>query len=444
MKIASTVLLVAACSTIGASALAQDQLWLRDRQYREGEGFLVGDFELHPGLGVEFGYDSNHFRRAPGEDPIGALRIRVSPSFAVATLGPQRRGEDAPPPDVDFRAELSGAYNEFIPVSGSEAGKELLADQRNIGGDLGLSLGILPERTWSGRITAGVGRTVMPTNEGDTTASFNRVQPRAGAELGWAPGGGMLDWRLGYDFRGTFFESGDFTNLNQLDNQVSTRGRWRFLPRTALMYDFRAGFMIYPSNTVKTNSYPLHSRIGVNGLITPSFGAMALIGWRTSFYQGEVVEDFDSVIAQAEIRWYITPVAEADPMKVTTSNSSLAAGFIRDFDDSYIGTYLEKDRGYAKFNYLFGGVFLLAVEGGVGAVVFPAVPMYGQAAGWTDVSIDAHLLAEYRIKDMWGINATFGYTGYLSDTALTFPNNPGSDQLGYHLIEAFIGARWFM
>ena len=446
-QFAAPIAVLGACALFAQTASAQEQLWLKDRQYREGMGYEVGDFELHPGLGAEFGYDSNYFRRAPGEDPVGALRIRISPSFSISTLGPQRRGEDAPPPTVNFRADLAASYNEFIPVSGSDAGKDQMKSQRNITGDLGLNLDILPERTWSGRLFAGVMRSVMPTNEGDTSASFNRDIPRAGGELIWAPGGGMLDWRLGYTFEGTFFEAGDFTQLNVLRNTVSTRGRWRFLPRTALMFDMRAGFFIYPDQSEKTNSYPLHARIGLNGLFTPSFGAMALIGYGTSLYQGAIIgdpQDFDSIIAQAELKFYFTPVTDSDPMKAQAALSALSIGFIRDFDDSYIGSYLEKDRGYLKFSYLFGGVFLAAVEGGAGAVRFPAVPQYGQGSPWTDVEVDASVMAEYRIKDMWGINASFKYDGYFSSTALSYPGGPGTDQLKYQEIEAFIGARWFM
>lgn len=443
-RLAALGAVLCSCVLFAESAAAQDQPWLKDRKYREGEGFLVGDFELHPGIGAEFGYDSNYFHRASGEDPIGSLRLRISPSFAISTLGPQRRGEDAPPPTVNFRAEIGASYNEFFPVSGSDAGMEAMKDQRNIGGDLGLNLDILPEREWSGRLFAGVTRTVMPTNEGDTSASFNRDIPRAGAELIWAPGGGMLDWRLGYTFEGTFFEVGDFSGLNSIRNTVSTRGRWRFLPRTAFMYDLRAGFYLYPWGDVKTNSYPLHSRIGLNGLFTPSFGLMALAGWGTSLYQGETDSDFDSVIGQLEVKWYITPVSEGDPMNISAALSSLAAGFIRDFDDSFLGTYLERDRGYLKFSYLFGGVFLAAVEGGVGAVLFPSVPLYGQGEGWADVGVDASVLAEYRIQDMWGINATFRYDGYFSDTALAIPGTGLTDQMAYQEIQAFIGARWFM
>jgi hypothetical protein len=322
-----------------------------------------------------------------------------------------------------------------------------MKSQRNITGDLGLNLDILPERTWSGRLFAGVMRSVMPTNEGDTSASFNRDIPRAGGELIWAPGGGMLDWRLGYTFEGTFFEAGDFTQLNVLRNTVSTRGRWRFLPRTALMFDMRAGFFIYPDQSEKTNSYPLHARIGLNGLFTPSFGAMALIGYGTSLYQGAIIgdpQDFDSIIAQAELKFYFTPVTDSDPMKAQAALSALSIGFIRDFDDSYIGSFLEKDRGYLKFSYLFGGEFLAAVEGGVAAVRFPPVRQYGQDSGWTDVSIDASVLAEVRIKDMWGINATFQYNGYLSHTTLLAAGAAGGDEMAYQELSVFLGARWFM
>ena len=429
------------------SANGQEQLWLKDRQYREGMGYEVGDFELHPGLGAEFGYDSNYFRRSSAEDPVGSLRIRISPSFSIATLGPQRRGEDAPPPTVNFRADLAASYSEFIPVSGSDAGRQQMKSQRNIMGDLGLKLDILPERIWSGRLEAGVTRSVMPTNEGDTSASFNRDIPRFSGELIWAPGGGMLDWRLGYGFEGTFFEAGDFTNLDVLRNTVTSRGRWRFIPRTALMFDMRAGFFVYPSQDVKINSYPLHARIGLNGLFTPWFGVLALVGYGTSFYQGAILgdtEDFDSVIAQAELKFYFTPVEDADPMKAAADLSSLGAGFIRDFDDSYIGSFLEKDRGYLKFSYLFGGEFLAAVEGGVAAVRFPPVRQYGQDSGWTDVSIDASVLAEVRIKDMWGINATFQYNGYLSHTTLLAAGAAGGDEMAYQELSVFLGARWFM
>ncbi len=430
-------------------AEAQDQTWLSDRRYREGAGFQVGDFELHPGIGAEIGYDSNWFLRDSSENPVGAVAIRVSPSFAVSTLSEARRG-DAPPPTVGFRFEVGGSYNEYIPVSGPEADQDRLQDNRNFGGSAKVNLDILPGREWGGRVFGGITRTILPTNQGDVNISFNRLLPEAGAELRWAPNSGLLDWSLGYTFSGTFFESGDFSGLNNFRNDILTRGRWRFLPRTALMYDASLGFITYPdasaSAASKTDSHPLRARIGINGLVTPSFGVLGLVGWGASFYSDEQDHDFDSVLAQAELKWYLTPAPSADPMSVTGSLSYVAVGFIRDFADSFIGTYLERDQGYARFSYLFSGKFVLVAEVRGGAVVFPRQDRvdFGPDAtpGWTDAQVDGKLFGEWRIKDWLGVNADVNYTGYFSGTTLQPPGQPGNP-LAFQRVTAYAGVRAF-
>lgn len=437
---------------VAESALAQDQTWLSDRQYREGAGFQVGDFELHPGIGAEAGYDSNFFRRDSSEDPVGAVVIRISPSFGVSTLSAQRRG-DAPPPTVGFRFEVGGSYNEYIPVNGSEADKDRLQDNRNFGGSAKLNLDILPGREWGGRIYGGVGRTILPTNAGDINVTFNRILPEAGAELRWAPDSGLLDWSLGYGFSGTFFESGDFSELNNFRNDIYTRGRWRFLPRTALMYDASFGFITYPEaggNANKSDSHPLRARIGVNGLVTPTFGVLGLVGWGASFYDGEVGgvadNDFDSLLAQAEVKWYLSPPPADDPFSITSSLSYISVGFIRDFADSFIGTYLERDQGYVRFSYLFGGRFVLVADVRAGAVVFPAQTRadYGAqaSAGWTDAQVNGRLFGEYRILDWLAVNAEVDYTGYFSSTSLQPPGDL-PNPLAFQRVGAFAGVRAF-
>ena len=215
--------------------------------------------------------------------------------------------------------------------------------------------------------------------------------PRVGAELIWTPGAGLFEWRLGYQFTGTLFESaGQLTNLN---NQIETRGRWRFLPRTSLLYDARFGFISYPTpdvNNPKTSSHPLRALIGINGLITPSFALLAMVGWGASFYSdvnttagarwaspsdARAAENFDSVIGQAEVKWFLTPNPSSDPAAASLTLSSISVGFLRDFYDSYIGYYFERDRGYANLSYFYGGRFLLVVDGGAGPMVYPSMPV---------------------------------------------------------------------
>ncbi|WP_437522990.1 hypothetical protein WME79_33015 [Sorangium sp. So ce726] len=460
MKLRETIAAAAVTLTLSpALALAQDQPWLKDRRYTEGIGIRTGDLELHPGVAAEFGYDSNFFRRAEDDQaasddvgPVGSLRLRITPSFSLSTLSAQRQEvtPDAPPPDVEFRGGISATYEEFFPVSGMEKGKERLGQQRNIGGLLDANVTILPRRPWSGIIDASLGRTIAPSDLGITNESFRRVHADAGAELVWTPGGGLLDWRLGYRFLGTFFELDEFDSLTNMQHRLRTRGRWRFLPRTALIYDASLGFVNYPNPGSLPSSHPLRAQLGINGLVTSSFGLLAMAGWGASFYSSDgqaEVHDFDSVIGQLELKWYLTPNPSTDPEAATLALSSLSAGFTRDFQDSLLASYYERNRGYLKLTYFFGGRFLVIADGGVAANVYPVIPAGGateEHPPWTDVRIDASLFGEYRIGDSLGVNSTLRYGNNISGTSLTPEGGGTSNSLGWQQFEAFLGVRWFM
>ncbi len=431
--------IVSVACALPSVASAQDQPWLSDRRFTEGKGIEVGNFELHPGAAAEFGYDSNYFRRGDDEDPIGTLRLRITPSFSIATLGPQRREPGTDPPAVKFRAGIHATYDEFFPVSGSEGGQDAMADNRNVGGRVDFNLDLFPERVVFGNLHGGVSRNIEPSNAGIQNESFNRVIPDGGAEIGFAPGGGLFDWRFGYNFVGTFFESSSNSNLNNFNHQIATRGRWRFLPRSALTFDGRFDFINYPDGTNKVGSHPMRARLGYNGLVTNSLAVLAMGGWGASFYDGPDPQDFDSFIGQAEIKWLITPSASNDPAAASLSLSSLAAGFTRDFGDSYIGTYEEINRGYLKFSYMFAGRFLLIVDGGVAAVVYPPIPSLNVSEGFTTIRIDPSIFGEYRFVDFFGVNATVRYDANFTDQ--TVDSGTQSEPLQWQRFQAFLGAR---
>lgn len=467
--------IVCAITAVPAAASAQTQTWLRDRKYTEGIGIRAGDFEFHPGAAAEFGYDSNFYRRSSEEGPIGSLRLKVTPHLSLSSLSRQRR-DAAPstsPPDFEFRATASATYNEFFPVSGglSEADRNHMKVDRNINVDADLRLAIMPGRTWSGTVNAGVARALTPSNNGlnappsgDNTPDsvvnqpdgFRRILPRGSAEIAYTPGGGLLDWRLGYSFAGTLFESGRFSHLNNIQNQVETRGRWRFLPRTALIYDARFGFINYINQdalpggqgnaNAKTKSHPMRAMLGVSGLVTSSFSVQAMVGWGASFYTPLVesvdgadvpVQQFNSVIGRAEAKWFLS----SDPTSPSSSLSAISVGFSRDFFDSYIGTYFERDRGYVDFSYFFANRFLLIVDGGAGPIVYPSIARLNLNA-WTDVRIDASVFGEYRFKDSFGVNANVRYGQNISGTSIA--SEGAQDFLKWNQIEAYLGFRWFM
>src|SRR5262249_33953606 len=157
------------------------------------------------------------------------------PSLSLSTISPQRRendGSNAELPKVTFRAGAAATYNEFIPTKNEDS--DALSNQRNVGGLANLQLAILPQRPWGGDIYADFVRMVQPSTSPDTP--YNRIEFRAGTGIAWQPGGGMFDWRLGYEYGLIVFEDINYKGLNNIYHQVNTRGRWRFLPRTALMY----------------------------------------------------------------------------------------------------------------------------------------------------------------------------------------------------------------
>lgn len=441
-----------------AVAAAQEQIWLRDRRYTEGPGYRVGDFEIHPGAAAEFGYDSNYLRRASSESPAASLRLRLTPSISISTLTAQRKeeGGSAPPPSVEFKSAASVTYNEFFPVGAGGAADALRA-QRDLGVMLDMGLVVFPRRTWSGQLNLGYMRALTPTDQGvvgTDKLAFTRDLPRGAAELIWTPGAGLFEWRLGYSFSGAIFESSQFSQLTNIQNSITTRGRWRFLPRTALMYDASFGFVTYmgaapEAQGGKLPSHPVRARLGINGLITPSFSILAMAGWGASFYSASSNaaiprEDFDSVIGQLELKWFITPNPTAEAGVTTPTLSSVSLGFTRDFFDSYIGNYFERDRGYLAFNFFYGGKFLIVADGGAGPIVYPKSRVgAADVTAFTDIRIDAGLFAEYRFKDWFGVSASVRYNENINKSPITVPGGQ-PDNLSFRDIETYLGLRWLM
>jgi hypothetical protein len=452
--------------------------WLKDRRYNEGEGIRTGDLELHPGIAGEFGYDSNWFYRSsktftptpalngpPNAPPIPALEFRLTPSLYLSTLGAQRREGDlvAEPPSVAFRAGVNATYREFIGVSNDPAASQSNNDisrQRNIGGAADARLDILPQKPFGAAIYANYARVIQPNyGTADPNLSFNRDDIGVGGEFIVTPGSGTLDWRFGYRFHDTIFEDTSGTPFDNTTNEGYTRGRWKFQPRTALIYEASLGYTAY-SNSAQAlaidglvNSTPVRTKIGMNGLITDRFALLALVGWGASFYDTGTIRpqpQYDSVIGQAELKWYISanPGIQA-PNEVSLALSSLAVGYTRDFINSLLGNYYGQDRGYLKFSYFFAGRALVTLEGGVAAIEYPnmywANPTALRQASFTDERVDATLFGEYRFTNALGVNLTGRYTANFSNTQVFVdPARTAFFDMSWNRFEAFLGVRYFL
>lgn len=466
-----------------AHAQSQAQPWLGDRRFGGGIGIRAGDLELHPGIAGEVGYDTNFFQSSGAVTPsgmaalippeyrpvlpdgtsfgatgtfyepkVGTFRFRVTPSLTLTTLSPQRTtgdGADPLPPKVNFQASLAASYNELLATDSQYA--DDVADNRFIDGDVKVAVDILPQRPWGVGLAGQYNRSVQPVNDPAAPPGFQRSTFRGGGALKWRPGGGLLEWSLGYDLTYVLFEDDAFSAFDSVSNSFALRGRWLFLPRTALLYAGDYGFIDYPEGgRVKPPGSPLSSQVGVNGLITNHLGAMVMAGWKTLFF--DLDAEFDSFIGSAELTWYPLPRPDLAPDEAGVGLSSISLGYRRDALPSYIGNYVQIDSGYAKASYFFGGSTLLSVDGSLAHLRRPEGFFSNgtrQTAGFSENRVTVTGFAEYRTSDTFGINTTLRYSSAITDHRIPVDSDTATvtlpyDEFAFDRFEAWLGVRWFL
>ncbi|MEQ8890223.1 MAG: hypothetical protein RID93_21445 [Sandaracinaceae bacterium] len=445
-----SVALVTAFAVLPSGAAAQ--AWMSDRSRTEGPGFRVGDFELHPGLGVEIGYDSNLYYSDDDEvfPVVDTGVLRATAHLLFSTRGAQRRQEgeagggeannqNASLPSVTFRGGVSGAFYTFF--------NDL--DRSNMEVDASLALAILPGRAFSVSLTEEFGRSIRPFTENSMTrVSYARLQNDVGLQLNFATPGEVLKITPGYRFGLTFFEDAFFQWGNRFTHTVSLTETFRFLPQTAIVHDTSFVALDYFGDAsmapVLTNdAYTLRSRIGLNGALTSNFSFLAMVGYAAGFFESGLAsydQEYESVVAQVEARWQIS-----EPTRLTF-------GYERDFQPSFIGNWYRRDRGYATFQWLIDGRFMLGTEAGFGHYEFGRIVQPdGMALGTTltrgDYRLDVSLFGEYRFTDWLGLNATLQYTGAFTDyqyrVATPPPDMAIIDPAGFNKFQEWFGARVF-
>ena len=457
---------------------ASAQAWLKDRRVLEGEGLRAGDFEFHPGIGAQIGYDSNYFYRtdkvdprfingAPQNPPTDGGLLRIVPSLTLNTVRP--KDPTAAPSPVGFTAGVAATYSEFF-------GKKELRDQRNVSGNASMRLDINAGRPIAFGIFGSYSRLIQPTVVGNPDLSFNRSDVGGGADMTVTPGGGTLDMRFGYQFLGALFEDSEGVPYSNFTHEISVRNRWRFRPRTALFSETTLRFVSYPNSTRALNylndSTPLRTRFGVTGLVTDRFGLLVAAGYGATFFQKPELNStsqYDSINAQAEGTFYLSQGAGTDePGKATLLLSTISFGYVRDFQNSLLSNYYTSNKGYAKIVYMFGNKVLLSLDGygeglsypqpffNAGGAPTPVRGANGQPTGdFTNYRIGATLFMEYKVTSALGLNATFDYAQMISDVSLDEGGGAAGGaapavgaptslyDLSWRRFQAFLGARYF-
>lgn len=437
--LAIAALLVA--SSAAAQAAPAGPAWLADRTRVEGRGVRAGRLELHPGIALELGYDNNVFLSSGGGGDAAQLRdsfvLRVTPHFYVTTMGEERQGDDTRrrPQQVRFRGGVSASYYEYFS----------LPEQRNLSTDLTLRLDLLPEDTWNFSMFEDFSRGIRPFTNAGVSSLYARDRNRVGAEVGFAPHGGVLEYRLGYAFSADIFEDELFAPVNNLGHEIFLRGRWRFLPKTAFTYEGTVTFRNYldatGALTDRVDSATIGMRVGLAGLVSTRISINLAVGYVAGFYAGNSGNDLENVTATAEITWAYSPFGR------------LRLGYLRDSQNSYFGNFVHRDQGALGWQHLIAGRLLLGLEASVSLVRFDdtlivveTLPAPVPATGRTDVQVRGLATAEYRFTDWLGVTLSGAYTANITDFNYTLAGAAGSgasllDPAEYTKIEGWLGVR---
>jgi hypothetical protein len=476
-----------ALGSVGAltwSGSARAQAFLRDPNIQQGSGITAGSFVLHPGLAAELGYDSNYLIRSynsgfVNSNPEASGLVRVTPSLRFTTTSQAAAAApldaDAPAgprsqPGATVDGGLSASYREFF--SGD------LSNERNLNGEADAAVNILPGRQWFGSIDAGWTRIAQPSVLNNPDQSYDNDTVTGGVDVATQPNLGTLDWHFGYRFSGIWFENSVAQPLNNHTHQIYTRGRWRFRPRTALLYEGSASWHDY--DNLSGGSYELHQstpvriRFGLDGLVTSRLSLMAMIGYAATFNESAFAGDpsvrqFDSIIGQAELRYFPptsnagNPVADNAPKL----QSQLSIGGVRDVTPSYLNGFMSILRGYIRAEYVYQAKFIATLEGGVGQYGHPDIffsqflstsngfpTLVQMHTAYDDLRADATVFLEYRFAPMIGVNGTFEYAENFSDVKLPVdpksaagtapPNQAAYTDQSWRRIQAYFGVRWLM
>jgi hypothetical protein len=340
----------------------------------DGEGIKVGKkSKFHGGFALPVGVDSNIFNEASNETPrVGAFLYPT----AWAGVGSRDviKGVLQTPPErtsrlADYNIGLIAGFRQFM------SGEETIRTVPRFSFGAGVRLSILPGRRFEIRIADDVFRGANPGNVESvgTAFNFNRVEQTGTLDFIARPGGGRLSLSLGYRNRYMRFGDGQLSLNNHMRHGVGHETKWRFLPKSALVFNYTFDWTFYTDCCVSVglgrneDSFAHRLQGGYRGQIGKKVAIEALVGWGFGYYRDDPNgPNFNSFIGSAGLSYF------------PTLRTTLALKGGRSFSDSLFGNYFV-DNG-ASFSAAHRFRWRMNLESGVGVIgrTYSGLPVPGE------------------------------------------------------------------
>lgn len=360
-----------------------------------GNGFKVGNGRLHPFLDIESRLDSG----AGYFPPPGALDgSPVASDLSSEVLLHIRPGMKLEVPsskvDLNFNGYVdyvlyTGLLTQNSGAASHVEGQANLSARFNTEGPVGFALSdefVRSDRTRTAAVGAGV------------LSLFNELR----ASAPFKPGGGAIEITPEVAWSMEFFHSlgvqrpvgcdesvCDPVTLETFDyNNIrgSLDGRWRFLPKTALVVDTDFDLRSYFKGT-SPSAQLLRAQAGLAGLVSPKIAVTAKLGWGMNFGS----TGGGTLIGQLEGTYLFSPTMTFKGGYLRTLEPVSAYGLLRD------------DRGYVEARTLYGGKLALH-----GALAYDALSFLSAATPRKDSLFTLDAGPEYQFRP-WLV----GGAGYL-------------------------------
>ena len=351
-------------------------------------GINAGDFLIWPALKLEGRYDSNIFQSSDEETPQAVPMLRIMPGIALTN-----------PASSKLAFSLGAEADVRVYLSENEALQALT--NAGVKGDLRVD--ILP----TGPVTVSifdVFRRTLNARRNDTSQTYNLNQNMAALRVNIHPGAGALDIALGYAFNVSLYD--DFEQANSMSHDMLFRTTWRFYPKTLALLEARGNFRDWETDSqyeglyVDNKSFRVFT--GLSGYITRWLGTLLKVGYGNSFH--DAGSSYESVVGQAELQFRINP------------SILIAAGYSRDFQNSFYANFFTENKGYLRSQMRFGGRVGLDLTAGYHLIDFsefdpaaldPTVTVFVSHKERRDQHISGHAKVDVDIT-RW-IGMTVGY-----------------------------------
>jgi hypothetical protein len=329
-----------------------------------GNGFKVGSGRLHPYFDLETRLDSGvgYFATPTGEEPTtSGISPNLSGEFAMHFRPGFRLEVPSSQLALNLNANLDYVLYTGLMTADSgtashlEGAAELLA---RLNPDAPLSLEVSDQFVRSDRTrTAAIGAGVL--------SLFNEAR----VKVPWRPGGGAVELTPNAAYAVEFFEPLGATSPVDCTEGVcdpltadrfdygnlhfGLEGRWRFLPKTAVVMDTGVDLRSY-FNDGTQGATLARALLGVAGLVSPKVAVTAKAGWG----QNLAAAGGGTFLAQLEGTYLFSPTL------------SFKAGYLRTLEPVAAYGLFTDNRGYGEARAIFGGKLTLHAGGAVDFISF--------------------------------------------------------------------------